>query len=333
MKTHAIIPIFLPELGCPKQCVFCNQQHISGQQYVPGFDEVKASIGQHLTTMKAKQHIELAFFGGSFTALPLELQESYLQIAAPYIESKQISSIRISTRPDAIDHHILNMLKSYGVGIIELGVQSMDDEVLRLSGRGYQAGIVREAARLINEYNFTLGMQMMIGLPGDTPEKAIMTAREIVRLGAQGTRIYPLLVFRDTELELQYNKGSYVPLSVENAVAQAADILEIFEQAGITVYKIGLHPSDFLHNGDWVAGPWIPDFRQHVQALVWQRRFLKELQSKGTDMAGFRVNASDQNSAIGPKRSNIQFFEQKGLHITIEIDNKVKKGDFYAFYR
>lgn len=332
MKSHSIIPIFLPELGCPKQCVFCNQKHISGQHSVPDSDEVRENIEQHLSTLKGRDiNIELAFFGGSFTALDSKSQTQFLEIAQPYLQSESISNIRISTRPDAITDENLELLKQYGVSIIELGVQSLDDEVLRLSGRGYSATIVYEAAKKIIEHGFTLGMQMMIGLPGSTHEKDMFTAREIIRCGAKGTRIYPLLVFRDTDLERLYNEGEYKPLSVEESVEQSADLLELFLDADVQVYKIGLHPSEFLENGTLLAGPWIPAFRQHVQARVWKRKFEKSLATDASILE-FAVHPSDINSALGPNRCNVNYFGQKGLSLLIRTDTTLKRGDFYAIY-
>ena len=332
MKSHSIIPIFLPELGCPKQCVFCNQRHISGQHSVPDSDEVRNNIEQHLSTLKGRDiNTELAFFGGSFTALDSALQTQFLEIAQPYLQNKSISNIRISTRPDAITDENLELLKQYGVSIIELGVQSLDDEVLRLSGRGYSASVVYEAADKIVAHGFALGMQMMIGLPGSTHEKDLFTAKEIIRCGAKGTRIYPLLVFRDTDLERLYINNEYTPLAVDEAVEHSADLLELFLDADVQVYKIGLHPSEFLENGTLLAGPWIPAFRQHVQALVWQRKFEKALASDSS-IIGFRVHPSDINSALGPNRSNVIHFRQKGLSLLIRTDTTIKRGEFYAFH-
>jgi len=332
MKSHSIIPIFLPELGCPKQCVFCNQRHISGQPSVPDADEVKDIIEKHISSLAGRNiQTEIAFFGGSFTALPAGLQEQYLQVAHPYLQKNIIGNIRISTRPDAITDEKLELLKQYGVSIIELGVQSLDDDVLRLSGRGYSASEVYEAAAKINAHGFTLGMQMMIGLPGDTRDKAMFTAKEIIRCGAKGTRIYPLLVFRDTELERLYNNGEYNPLSVEEAIEQSANVLELFLEADVLVYKIGLHPSEFLDNGALLAGPWIPAFRQHVQARVWQRKFEKALQHDAT-ISGFTVHPSDINSALGPNRCNANYFSQKGILLYFRSGSNIKKGDFHAFY-
>lgn len=332
MKSHSIIPVFLPELGCPKQCVFCNQKHISGQHSVPDTDEIKNIIEQHLSTTKGRNiTTELAFFGGSFTALPADKQEQYLKIVQPYITNKTIRNIRLSTRPDAITDENLQLLKQYEVSIIELGVQSLDDEVLRLSGRGYSASVVYEATKKIVAHGFTLGMQMMIGLPGSTHEKDLFTAKEIIRCGAKGTRIYPLLVFRDTDLEQLYTNNEYTPLTVEEAVEQSADLLELFLEAGVQVYKVGLHPSEFQYNGTLLAGPWIPAFRQHVQARVWQRKFEKEL-TADTSIQGFAVHPSDINSAVGPNRCNANYFNEKGVPLLFRTDPLLNKGNFYAFY-
>lgn len=332
MKSHSIIPVFLPELGCPKQCVFCHQRHISGRQTVPGAHEVKTTVENHLSTLAGRNiYTEIAFFGGSFSALDINLQEQYLSVVQPFLQNKSVHNLRISTRPDAITENNLLLLKQYGVSIIELGVQSLDEEVLRRSGRGYSAAVVYEAAEKINAHGFTLGMQMMIGLPGSTHEKDVFTAREIIRCKAKGTRIYPLLVFRDTDLEQLFNKGEYTPLSVEEAISQSADLLELFVEANVQVYKIGLHPSEFLYNGTLLAGPWIPAFRQHVQARVWRRKFENQLTSNPS-IKGFAVHPSDINSAVGPNRCNAEYFIEKKIPLLFRTNPLINKGDFYAFY-
>ena len=332
MKSHSIIPIFLPELGCPNKCVYCNQKHISGQYVIPDAEEVKNKIEKYLSTIKGKGiYAELAFFGGSFTSLSLETQIAYVEIAQPYLKDKSINNIRISTRPDAISEDNIVMLKQYGVSIIELGVQSLDDDVLMHCGRGYESSVVYEAAEKVIANNISLGMQMMIGLPHSTYEKDLFTAKEIIRIGAHGARIYPLLVFANTDLEHLYNKKEYIPLSVDDAIERSVDILELFLESNVKVYKIGLHPSEFIDNGTLIAGPWIPAFRQHVQAKVWQRKFEKELKNDKL-IKGFFINQSDINSAIGPNKCNIEIFKQKGINLSFRIDNSLKRGDFYAFY-
>ncbi|MBK8806698.1 MAG: radical SAM protein [Bacteroidales bacterium] len=194
MPSHVNIPIFIPEKACPHRCIFCNQANISGQKVAPKPSEVKAIIDTYLNTIPSDRKKQVAFFGGSFTGIAIEEQKEYLEVVAPYIENRQIEGIRVSTRPDYIDITKLELLKSYHVKAIELGAQSFNQEVLHLSSRGHTVEDTINAAGLINEYGFELGLQMMLGLPGDTAESATFTAQEIVRLKAQTTRIYPALV-------------------------------------------------------------------------------------------------------------------------------------------
>ena len=284
---HYTIPIFVPELACPNRCVFCNQHSISGCQRQPEPDEVREIIISHLKTIPQKDtHIEIGFFGGSFTGIESELQEKYLAVANEFLGYRwfQLSSttkvsgvkitkhsgfnykfrwsggpdspdsyrdrnetnsqsaaetsgikprilgIRLSTRPDYIDEEVLKLLKCYGVTTIELGAQSLDEEILRLSGRGHTVADVEKASALILSSGFELGLQMMTGLPGDTPEKSMQTARRIVELGAHCTRIYPTLVIRGTELAERWEKGEYQPQSLEAAVEISVRLLEIFRK-------------------------------------------------------------------------------------------------------
>ncbi len=332
MKTHSIIPVFLPELGCPGQCVFCNQKHVSGREFVPHVSEIPAAIHHRLESMRRQNRfIEIAFFGGSFTLLPIELQRQYLISVQPFLESGEVKQIRISTRPDGIDDRVLTMLKKYGVRTIELGVQSFDDDVLGLSGRGYSSSVIWEAAGLIRKHDFALGMQMMIGLPGSNRQKDIGTAHNVIRSGASGARIYPTLVLRDTVLEKQYLQGLYTPLGLEEAIETGADVLEMFNQAGIITYKVGLHPGEFLHNGSFLAGPWVPSFRQHVQARIWRRKIL-ELVSKKNPPKVLIVHPSDLNSFLGPQKCNDQFFRSEGINFIIQTSIEVNKGSYNAIY-
>lgn len=332
MKSHSIIPIFLPELACPHQCVFCNQKNITATEKLPSEKEVLEIIESHLKTIKAKNRsCEIAFFGGSFTGLPLHEQERYLKLVAPYVENTEIESIRISTRPDYIDDEILSLLKHYHVKIIEIGAQSMDDYVLRLSGRGHSAEDVRYASKLIKEAGFILGIQMMVGLPGDTYKKTYTTAKEIIDLGADGTRIYPVLVIDDTELAEMYKAGDYEPLSVEEAVLQTAPIYKLFEENGVMIYKCGLHPSEFLSNGKLLAGPWHPAFRQLVQSKIFLDK-AKKLLADDPEIKGFEVNPSDINAALGYKKGNLKVFQTKNTKFRILQNANVKKGEIHALY-
>ncbi len=225
---HFTIPVFIPEAACPNQCVFCNQHRIAGAACAPSIDEVIAKVDEHLLTIPVGSEVEIGFFGGNFTGIPVDEQKAYLASVQNHIVSGRVTGIRISTRPDYISRDILHMLKQYHVTTIELGAQSLDEEVLKLAGRGHSVTQVHEASKMIRENGFSLGLQMMIGLPGDSAEKSIFTAQEIIRLGAECSRIYPTLVIKDTELEQLFIKGKYTPLSLGEAISRVADIVPLF---------------------------------------------------------------------------------------------------------
>lgn len=268
------IPIFIPGLGCKFKCIYCNQKEITSCNLLNP-SEIQNTIEEHLKTAsfsKKTEVREIAFFGGTFSALPLDLQKTYLEIALEYIKSKDIDSIRFSTRPDDINLSLLEMYKNYRVSAIELGAQSLDNEVLEVCKRGHSVQDVEEASRLIIENGFCLGLQMMIGLPKDSLEKSLATAKKIVELGAKETRIYPCLVIKDTELASMYQNEDYAPLSMEEALEYCASLIPIFETAGVEILRIGLHPSENLidHSG-YLAGPFHPSFRSLAESRVWNR--------------------------------------------------------------
>jgi histone acetyltransferase (RNA polymerase elongator complex component) len=268
---HYTIPVFMPEMACPFQCVFCNQQKISGHSQSPDFKEVINTIRTYLASFKAgDRYVEVGFFGGTFTGIPLDIQENYLKTVQPFLDTGEVQGIRLSTRPDYIDGEGLKRLKKYRVSTIELGAQSLDDTVLLSSRRGHTVQQVEEAAALIHAAGFDLGLQMMIGLPGDTLEKAMATAQKIIDLGASNTRIYPALVIKDTALHRWYQQGKYKPLSLEEAVAWSKQLLLKFEDSGVRVIRLGLHPSEGLLDGsELVAGPFHPSFRELVLTKIW----------------------------------------------------------------
>ena len=213
MKKHVNIPIFIPHLGCPNQCVFCNQRTISG---VEQFDiaNVKKEIEDALSTVDSSQEAEIAFFGGSFTGIDRNLMISLLELAYGYVTDGKVKSVRCSTRPDYIDEEILDILKKYGVTTIELGLQSSSDEVLSVSKRGHTRADEARSCDLIVQRGFELVGQMMIGLPASTLESEMETARFIVEHGAVGARIYPTVVFYETELCQMAKRGDYSPISL-----------------------------------------------------------------------------------------------------------------------
>lgn len=295
---HYTIPVFVPELACPNRCVFCNQQKISGTLCQPADKEIYEIIEERIATIPAGSEVEIGFFGGNFTGIPMAEQANLLHIVQPYLQHGQVSSIRISTRPDYIDRQRLDLLKRFGVRTIELGAQSLDEEVLKLTGRGHTVEDVRKASRMILDNGFLLGLQMMTGLPGDTQEKSVQTAKEIVRLGASSTRIYPTLVVKDTELETLFRKGKYVPLTIENAVAWAKEIVLVFEASGVKIIRLGLHPSEgLLHGHNYVAGPFHVSFSELVHTEIWNN-LLKPLTENAAEknlriaVAGHQLNAA-----------------------------------------
>lgn len=250
---HINIPIFIPHMGCPNMCVFCNQRSISGKI---SFDisKVKNEIEEALSTTKKDDKIEIAFFGGSFTGIDRELMISLLSLAQSYIDDGRVLSIRLSTRPDYIDDEILDILSSYSVKTIELGLQSMDDEVLEKSKRGHTSLCAENACKMIKERGFSLVGQMMIGLPSSTLEKEIYTAKKICEMGADGARIYPTVVFYDTELCSMMQSGVYSPLSNEEAVERTKEALKILVANNVPCIRVGLQSGENLSDASLVAG-------------------------------------------------------------------------------
>lgn len=275
-KKSGIIPIFVPHMGCPHDCVFCNQKKITGQQFEVDFDAVINMIDTHLSTMSGRRYpIEIAFFGGSFTGIEVALQNEYLTIARRYLKDGHIHGIRLSTRPDYIDENIVQRLNDFDVTTIELGVQSLDEQVLLASNRGHNITCVNEAAEIIKKYNIQLGLQMMIGLPEDTLDKAIYTAKQIIALKPDFVRIYPTVVIKETELERLYYNQSYKALSVDQGVEWLSDIMPIFSKANIPIIRVGLQPTDDLTSGaSQVAGAYHPSLRQLAVSRIILKRVI-----------------------------------------------------------
>lgn len=248
-KQHYIIPIFVPHLGCPNDCTFCNQKSISGQTKRVTKKEVKETIEEFLESFKEENsYKEVAFFGGSFTGIEKEKQEELLEVAYEYIKNKKIDSIRVSTRPDYIDKERLKLLKKYGVKTIELGVQSTNDYILKKCKRGHTFEDVKRASKLIRRYGFELGHQMMIGLPESTKLDELNTARDLAKLRPKIVRLYPVLVIKNTELEDEYNNGEYEPLNVDQAVERCKELYYFFTKKKISVIRMGLQSTDLICN-------------------------------------------------------------------------------------
>lgn len=303
------IPIFIPEESCPFTCIYCDQKKISGASRTPTPKETETIIENHLKTLPNNDTthvIGLAFFGGNFTGIDLKLQQQYLDIANKYLHSKQISSIRLSTRPDYIDEQKLAFLKHNNVTAIELGVQSTDDEVLKLSKRGYLSSQVFTAAKLIKKYNFILGLQMMIGLPGDNKQKAIKTAQDIVNMEADETRIYPLLIIKDTDIHKMYIRKEYTPLELSETIDTCADLVKIFMESDIKILRLGLHPSEDLSTEkDLIAGPYSPALKQIVLSQIWMNNLesIMDIKNKNKTLE-LEIAAHEASYAAGYKGIN-----------------------------
>jgi len=336
MKTHHYtIPIFVPELACPFRCVFCDQEKITSRTHIPGMLETRNTIEEYLASFpKAKKHVEIGFFGGNFTGIEKTVQEDYLQIAHEYLEKGLVQGIRLSTRPDYIDETRLQLLKKYGVTTIELGAQSMDEDVLIQSARGHTAKDTEMASQLILAKGFRLGLQMMIGLPGDTLEKSIFTAKRIIGLGAVETRIYPVLVIKDTKLAEWYEQGRYKPLSMEETIDWLKELLPVFEAAGVEVTRVGLHSSVGLESGkELVAGPYHPSIREMAMTEVWWDRLQMLTAFEGVDELRIIVHPSQYNFAVGYYGRNRKRLLKYIKDVRFVKDENLRGSEFNVDYR
>ena len=265
-----IIPIFIPHFGCPHACVFCNQKKITGVQTDVKVTDIKTIIIKHLDGITRSYFIEVAFYGGSFTALPMELQREFLLPVYQYVKSGKINAIRISTRPDCITEEILRQLKSLDVQTIELGAQSFDNHVLYQAERGHNAQAIRKAAHFIKAQGFTLGIQLMPGLPGDTAKSIFYSLFETVKLHPDIVRIYPTIVLTDTKMAAMYKTGGYIPLTLEEAKHYVAVMKLVFLRENIKVIRMGLQSSETLDDGKVVlAGPYHPAFGEMVYSYLF----------------------------------------------------------------
>lgn len=334
MKKQYIIPIFVPHLGCPNDCVFCNQKSISGQTKQVTKEDVKNIIEEHLKYIKKDSKVEVAFFGGSFTGIEEAKQEELLEAAYEYIKQKKIDSIRISTRPDYINKKILKRLKKYKVKTIELGVQSANDYILKKAGRGHTFEDVVKASKLIRWYGFDLGHQMMVGLPESTTVDEINTAKQLIKLKPKMVRIYPVLVIKNTKLEKDYNEGKYKPLTVTQAVEVCKELVKLFVKKHIEVIRIGLQPTDTITNpnndkSEVVAGPFHPAFRQLVESGMWYDVIVEKIKQLNTKVKEVvvTVNPADVNNVIGQRKDNINNLRDVyDVDLIVKADEKIKQG-------
>ncbi len=335
MKKQYIIPIFVPHLGCPNDCIFCNQKSISGQKKQITKEETKKIIDNYLESIKNEDaKIEIAFYGGSFTAIEKEKQEELLEIAYQYVKEGKIESIRVSTRPDAINKEVLKRLKKYKVKTIELGVQSSNDYILEKARRGHTFEDVKKASKMIRWNGFDLGHQMMVGLPESTRIDEINTAKALIKLKPKMVRIYPVLVVKNTKLEREYEKGNYEPLPLVQAVETCKELVRMFADKKIEVIRIGLQNTEEISEpgskqSEVVAGPYHPAFRQLVESGMWYDAIVEKIKKLNVKVKEVEVtvNPIDANNVIGHKKENVQKLKDiYDVDLILKQDKSIKQG-------
>ena len=314
---HSNISIFVPHIGCPNKCSFCNQRYITGAFKAPTVRDVALAVKNAQTNpYYDPKTTEIAYFGGSFTAINRNYMLRLLRVAHRFVKSGVVSGIRISTRPDAIDDEILSLLKEFSVTAIELGAQSLNDRVLRLNNRGHKVSDVVKAAKKIREHGFELGLQIMTGLYADSDASALRTAEKVIEIKPDTVRIYPTIVLKDTDLEALYLDNIYKPQTLDSAVSLASKLYKMFTDNGIRVIRLGLHS---IEKEAYIAGPWHPAFSELCQSQI----MLNEVLSRITDNGKYIifVGKSDVSKMIGQKRSNILHLESKGIYCKVKPDD------------
>lgn len=318
---HSNISIFIPHMGCPHLCSFCNQRNISGEKNIPMGEDVRKICLSAMNEITEKINTEIAFFGGSFTAIDRTYMIELLSVANEFVGEGKFKGIRISTRPDYIDDEILSILKKYGVTSIELGAQSMSDKVLEANERGHSAEDVRKASLLIKKYGFELGLQMMVGLYQSTESDDYFTMCEIIALKPDTVRIYPVVVLEDTQLGELYQIGSYKLYDFDKAVEICANMLYMFEFMGIKVIRLGLHASkDVSENA--IAGFYHDSFREICESRIFRMRIISLLKDQKGDFL-IDVPKGSLSKAIGQKKSNVEYFRENGLNISFKENSEL----------
>ena len=306
------IPIFIPHKGCPHACVFCNQRRISGTIKDTTVEDVDNIIKEYLDYyLNTDKKIEIAFFGGSFTGIDLSLQEAYLKVAYKYIIDGKVDSIRLSTRPDYINDEILTLLTKYGVKTIELGVQSMNDEILDKAKRGHTRDDVINASNLIRQYGIRLGHQIMIGLPYSSIDSEVYTIKECLKLEPEQLRIYPVYVIEDSELYEMYEAGEYKALEIGEAVDRCVAVIHECQKTNVQIIRLGLQStSEITAKNTNIYGPVSDNFAEYVMAALIRERIENEIVNKDGDIVVY-VPKRYISATIGPKKINKIYFENK----------------------
>ena len=310
MKKHYNIPIFVPHQGCPNDCVFCDQKQITGQSGEPDIPDIKEEIEKQINIVtdsldKNPVKTEIAFFGGSFTGLEIAQMEKYLKLANEYIEKYKIDGIRLSTRPDYISPQIIDILRRYNVTSVELGIQSMDDDVLAASGRGHTPEDSKRACALIKSAGLALTGQIMLGLPGSNFKSDMQTAEELAHLGIDSARIYPTIVLQGTRLYTMYKSGEYVPLELDEAILRAKEIKKLFDSFDIAILRMGLCSSDNINTKNCI-GPYHPAFGELVEGELLYDKLSEEIKNIKSNSITIRINKKTMSKLVGHKKKNIE---------------------------
>lgn len=320
------VSIFVPHNGCPYKCSFCDQKSITGQNIQPSIDDVEKTISIAMKSLKEKtKDSEIAFFGGSFTAINREYMIELLDTANKYVLNKVFKGIRISTRPDAIDDEILTILKEKGVTSIELGAQSMDDNVLLLNNRGHSSQDVVSASELIKRYGFSLGLQMMTGLYGSNYDIDYATGLKLAILKPDTVRIYPTVIMKNTELQRLYKFHVYTPMGFDECVNLCSELLLLFDKFDIPVIRLGLHDSKSLYE-NMVAGCYHPAFRELCESRILLNNCLSILEGMDEKDVIIYVNPSTVSKMVGHKRENINKLNELGYSVKIKSNEDVEKN-------
>lgn len=323
MKHSANIPVFVPHAGCPNTCIFCDQRTISGSAKLPDPQQLTAFCLNALDGLpKATPKAEIAFFGGSFTAIDRSYMISLLEAVQPCRSHPQMAGIRLSTRPDAVDREVLQLLKDYGAVAVELGVQSLDDTVLALNQRGHTAQDTRNASALIKEAGLELGHQVMLGMYGDSQEFFFSTVERSIEMQPDTARIYPVAVLKNTVLAQLWQQGSYTPPTLEQAVELGSWALKRYHNAGVKVIRMGLHDSPDTQT-NCVAGVYHPAFRELCESRIMLGSALEQLSEHPAGNYTLTVARGATSKMVGQRRSNIQALQQAGYKVSVKEDDTV----------
>ena len=324
-----IIPIFIPHAGCPYKCVYCDQHAISGAVVMPSVEEIHSIIKRNLKSMSKNEKIGIGFFGGTFTSLPSEWQEKYLKAVRPYIK-KRVHELRMSTHPEAVSEESIRRFKKHGGRLVELGIQSLDREVLKKIKRQVSFKVVKEANKIIKKSGLKTGVQIMVGLPGDNLERSKRTVKKLIQLRPETARIYPAIVLKGTELATRYRKGQYRPLSLEKAIEYSSLLSDMFEHSGVKVIRIGLHPSKDLDSGNTLlAGPYHHAFGEMVRSRQMRNKIISMVKEPhALNRSRIEVTAPKNRISLisGHKGTEKKFLERYfNAPLSLRISSREKK--------